>query len=296
VCRSVNPESSWTGMNHLGKSHRMTVRSPGKRADILLQAGLSYAVHDGKCLKLDVARPATVEGLRPLLVVYPGNGWGYFFWFNRRSCRKEILWAASLGYVAASVDYRSAIKAGFTTQLHDAKEALWWLSGHAEEFRADRRRIAVSGFSSGGQLALLLGLTDSISPRAGPSDKTNGRPTIRAVVSVAAPTDMTAMHGHRHYRWALTRIFGGAPHARAESYREASPVAHATSDAPPILVIHGGRDKVVPPQQARLLDRAIARAGGRHRLFLAGGHGHWDFWRHPTMWLFLDCHLQSSCG
>lgn len=253
--------------------------------DVLLQLGTEYARVGTRRLELDIARPARGSGPFPLLLVFPGNGWGCFFWFDRRACRKEILEAASRGYVAAAVDYRPAITDGFEAGLHDAHCALEWLRTHAAELHADSRRTALTGFSSGGQLALLLGLNET----AGPT----GRCAVRAIVATAAPSDMRVFEGRPLLGAVVRRLFGGGSERIPERYRRASPAAIVRSDMPPSLILHGQRDRFVPVEQSLILDRALSRSGVCHQLRLSADRGHRDQWRDPAVWEFLSRNLRT---
>lgn len=248
--------------------------------DVILQKGIVYTRDGTHHLKLDVARPASGTGPFPLLLVFPGNGWGYFFWYDRRSCRKQILEAASRGYVAAAIDYRPVISSGFEAGLDDAHSAVEWLRAHAAELDADPERIALNGFSSGGQLAILVALkeTQTVDP---------ARRAIKAVVTSAAPADMRAFESKRFLGIAVRRLFGGKPGRFPDYYRQASPAANVRRDMPPLLMLHGTSDRLVPVNQSLILDAALRRAHVRHRLVLAPHRGHRDRLRSPSVWAFL---------
>jgi predicted esterase len=46
--------------------------------------------------------------------------------------------------------------------------------------------------------------------------------------------------------------------------REASPVSHASAAAPPVLLMHGAADDLVPPAQTIRLAEALHAAGATH--------------------------------
>jgi acetyl esterase/lipase len=90
--------------------------------------------------------------------------------------------------------------------------------------------------------------------------------------------DVTAAGGHAdpgpESREAL---FLGAPAASVPGLaREASPVNHASAAAPPVLLMHGAADDLVPPAQSIRLAEALTRAGARVELELVPGATH--FW------------------
>lgn len=119
----------------------------------------------GQDLKRDLARPSEGDGPFPALVLLFGGGLGYYT-EDRGQCSGEILHAAQRGYVAVAIDYRlTSIKENgktkdlFPAQIYDVKAAVRWLRANASKYRIDPSRIGVSGWSSGGHFALLLGLT-----------------------------------------------------------------------------------------------------------------------------------------
>ncbi len=67
-------------------------------------------------------------------------------------------WAAELGCLVLSVDYRLAPETRFPGAMNDAYAALGWLYTEAEALGVDRERVAVSGASAGGAMAAGLAL------------------------------------------------------------------------------------------------------------------------------------------
>ena len=58
--------------------------------------------------------------------------------------------------------------------------------------------------------------------------------------------------------------------------RKASPVSHASAAAPPVLLMHGAADDLVPPAQSIRLAEALRAAGAAVELELVPGATH--FW------------------
>jgi len=128
--------------------------------------------------------PGTDPG-RVLLFLH-GGGWRMG---NKRDIRSWIQFLANEGYVAVSVGYRLAPDAVFPAQIEDAKTAVRFLRAHADKYHIDKDRIGAMGWSAGGHLACLLGLTD---PKAGLEGTECPKESSRvlAVVDYFGPTDL----------------------------------------------------------------------------------------------------------
>jgi len=60
--------------------------------------------------------------------------------------------------MVVSVDYRLAPECPFPTAVEDGADAVLWVHEHAEELGVDREKLAISGFSSGGNMAFTVPL------------------------------------------------------------------------------------------------------------------------------------------
>ena len=56
--------------------------------------------------------------------------------------------------------------------------------------------------------------------------------------------------------------------------KEISPITHATADDPPVLIVHGDADKLVPIQQAEILIEKLTKAGAEAKLVVKPGASH----------------------
>ncbi|EXJ69777.1 uncharacterized protein A1O5_06848 [Cladophialophora psammophila CBS 110553] len=95
--------------------------------------------------------PAASEAsyLRPAVINFHGGGWIF------GTPRMDARWAHRItqhGYHFISVDYRLAPNHPYPTPLEDCVDAILWVHAHAEEYGIDRQRIALSGFSAGGNM------------------------------------------------------------------------------------------------------------------------------------------------
>jgi acetyl esterase/lipase len=259
----------------------------------LKTAGLVYRVVDGRSLLMDVEQPMPTGTARPTVVFLCGNGWGYTSRFDRTEFEYGLDLAVARGYVGVTVDCSSTRPTpsgrptgSFPAQVHDVKVAIRFLRASAAQFGIDPARIAVVGHSSGGTLALLLGLTRPADGLEGGNDFAGFSSAVQAVVNFAGPTDLASDYAATpevDAAWV-----GGTPSAVPDSYKAASPLTYVRADAPPILSIHGDRDTASFLQQSILLDTAMKAVGGRHTLIVKKGAGHFDFsLADPAVWEFL---------
>ena len=268
----------------------------------ILEQGITYWVADGVELKLDLARPSTGKGPFPALIFLAGNGWGYVSGLNRTQHDIQIIDAAHRGYVAASVDYREAhrgetgeSKNPFPAQVHDVKAAVRWLRANAEKYDIDANHIGAAGWSSGGHLALMLGLTDASDGLEGEGANMEYSSRVQAVVSAGGITDLASCYNDSDVAKGFVGAFiGASPEEAPDRYKAASPVTYVTRDDPPILLIHGDGDSAVPFSQAVLLDAKLQEAGVIHTLMAKKGGTHTDYLWIPEVLIFFDKYLKGE--
>jgi acetyl esterase/lipase len=231
---------------------------------------------DGAKLELDVwqANGAGSGALRPAIVRVHGGAWtrgsrgGHSDW-NR--------WLNTLGYDVFDVEYELPPPPRWQDEVGDVKCAVGWVEAHATAYHLDRRRISVMGYSAGGNLAMLAAYSAG-DARLPPSCDA---PTvaIRSVVNLYGPADLALLYrssGSRDYiDGALRQYVGGDPTQYPDRYRVLSPVSHVNARTPPTITLLGESDRIVPTDQAHVLDEALGRAGVPHATYLlpATDHG-----------------------
>jgi acetyl esterase/lipase len=222
-------------------------------------------------LELDLYLPHT-DGPLPVIVYVHGGGW-------RRGSRREplpVLGAdfydslAAQGFAVAAIDYRLSGEARFPAPLEDVRTAVGWVRDNAAFYGLDAERVFLWGDSSGGHLALLAALTGS---------KVHGVVAWFPVTDLAGmPSDVAEAGGvpdpGPDSREAL--LLGAPARSVPDVAYQASPVAHVSAGAPPILLMHGSVDDMVPAVQSVRLAEALSAAGATVELELVPGATH--FW------------------
>lgn len=187
------------------------------------------------------------------------------------------------GYALASINYRLSQHAIFPAQIEDCKAAVRWLRAHAAEYKLDPNRFGAWGPSAGGHLVAMLGTAGHISKfEVGEHLDLSSR--VRCVVDYFGPTDFLQMDTQRLPDGMIhdpadspeSELVGGPIQANPEKVAAANPITYVTSDIPPILIVHGNQDPLVPHGQSLLLLEALKKVGADVSFYTVegGGHGH----------------------
>ncbi|MPQ99526.1 alpha/beta hydrolase fold domain-containing protein [Modestobacter sp. I12A-02628] len=236
--------------------------------------GLAYASPPGaRPLELDLYLPAG-DGPHPVVLFLHGGGWrlGSRYSGGPAFPGSSLFQAvAAAGVAVASADYRLSGEATWPAQLEDVRAAVGWLRSRSGELDVDERRVAAWGESAGGHLALLLGLA--------PDDDAATSPALSGVVAWYAPSDLPGLAGDTGTDPAAADSreaqLLGAPLTQApERAAGASPLTYVTGGAPPVLLLHGAGDRLVPAAQSERLHTALRRAGAEAELVVHPGADH----------------------
>ncbi|MDG4781796.1 alpha/beta hydrolase [Micromonospora sp. WMMD961] len=227
-------------------------------------------------LTLDLVVPVAAPRPVPVLVWIHGGAWLF------GSPKQPADWlmeadpftaAIQAGFAVASAQYRLSGEAPFPAQLDDVKAAVRWLRRHCDTVGVDRERIGVWGESAGGHLASMVALTGDDRDDSG----------VQAAVCWYAPSNLLTMQSQAHPSGTIDHdaadspesLLIGAPLAEnPEAGRAASPVTYVTDQAPPILLVHGDQDLVVPVGQSEELAAALTAAGAEVELSVVRGADH----------------------
>ncbi|MBR8742340.1 alpha/beta hydrolase [Nocardiopsis sp. MG754419] len=179
-------------------------------------------------------------------------------------------WLADGDRVVFDVDYRFFPDGAWEESVADVRCALGWVGEHAAEHGGDPERIAVTGQSAGGLLALLATYTDDTPP----SCETEV-PEVTAVVAWYSVTDGTPDAPAIPWRQRHSPVgdellesseamVGGPPEDYPDEYEALSPIRSVGPQSPPTLVITAGHDLFVDPEDNRRFVDRLSGAGVPH--------------------------------
>jgi acetyl esterase/lipase len=263
-------------------------------------ADLDYAPADppaSKGHKLDLYLPAGATAPLPVVIWTAGSAW--MADTGKTGAAAVASHLNSAGYAVAGVSIRSSSQVKFPGQVWDIKAAIRYLRTNADKYNLDPAHIGIMGDSSGGWTTAMAALTGDAPELEGTVGLTGVPSTVQAAVAFYPPTNFIAMDA-----WALhkcdpaagirggpngsfchdsptspeSQLLGCAIQSCPEKVRAASPMQHATAADPPIMILHGDSDPLVPHNQGESLYMALNKAC-KDAVFISlpkAGHGNWN--------------------
>ena len=281
--------------------------TPQLPAGIRLERDLAYIPEGDPAQRLDLYLPeATPEKPLPLIVHIHGGGW---MGGNKFPC--PVAGMVLKGYAVASVEYRFSQVAKFPAQIQDCQAAIRWLRANSKKYHFDPEKVGVVGGSAGGHLSALVGTAGGTGtfPAIGGNEDQSDR--VQAVCDIYGPADFTTVVKQAAEDANVKNIFEfnspkdpysqliGVPLETTEKSRAVSPVTYVSDDDPPVLILHGTHDTLVPYAQSVLFAEALKAKGVPVWLQTLPGAGHGGpLFGKPVvielMQRFFDKHLQGA--
>ncbi|MEI9888372.1 MAG: alpha/beta hydrolase [Rhizomicrobium sp.] len=239
-----------------------------------IQRGIVFADAGNRPLKLDVYRPAGPANRTAVLMLH-GGAWARG---GPQMLARHAEALAAQGFVAIASEYRLTGEAKFPAQIHDVKRALRWARTHAEELGFDPDRLCLQGHSAGGHLALLAAGSAG-DTRLDPPEGDDGVSAAVAAVAAVYPPVLFYVGDERPSGGVPAAALPGAD-LSAETAALASPLAHVGPALPPVMLLHGDADRIVPLSASRRYEARVRENGGRVDLHIFAGFPH-GFANHP---------------
>lgn len=191
--------------------------------DPMITTQTEYYVSDGTELAIDVYRPNPQKypGVRPGILFFFGGG---FYVGTRWAFREQGEACAKQGYVALTADYRvgSLHKTTPKESIRDGARAWEFVREHAARWSLDPEKIVLAGGSAGGIISIMCGLLTGCRP---------------AGLALFCPGLLDENMGPERLAAVIGSEVDGIPLPNAGSIPE---------DLPPILLMHGEKDAIVP--------------------------------------------------
>ncbi len=252
----------------------------------------------GQRSAMDIFRPKS-PGPHPAILAVHGGG---FRAGSRTGYIPLCIKAAQRGFVCATASYRLSPGAQFPAPVEDVKAAVRYLRANAAKYDIDPTHIGATGGSAGGHLVLMLGLTANNKSFEGSGPNRDTSSAVQCVVNYYGPTDFTQSYAPGKSVDAadvLPLFLGGDLEHNRKMHLIASPLFYVSPQAPPILSIHGTKDRYVAYEHSVWLTDKLKAAGADAELetIVDADHGFKgaDAERaEARMFAFFDKHLRPA--
>ena len=237
------------------------VPSWGQQAVTPTLKDVSYGPH--KAQAVDVYLPKS-DKPTPAMIQIHGGGWRAGSKLHVPSFLKR---AVAEGWLAVvSVEYRFTNVAVHPAQTNDCLRAVQFVRSKAKEWNIDPTRIGATGGSAGGHLTMFVALHDDLADSDSDDPVARQSSRVQCAVPFAGPSDWSLLSTIKHDHPAYRQLIGYEPGTPAGDMKEGrkkkvSPITYVSSDDPPMMIVHGDGDVIVPHAHAEVMFKGLKAAG-----------------------------------
>jgi len=237
-----------------------------------------YGRKFGTALTLDVFQPAKPNGAGVVFMVSGG-------WFSAHEninpgwCRPFL----DRGYTVFTVVHGSQPKFVVTEILEDIHRSIRFIRHNAAKYGVDPNKLGITGGSAGGHLSLMMAVKGGKGKAEAKDPIDRESSEIQGVACFFPPTDFLNYNKPEDDAVGVGTLQGfksgfgprsDTAEGRQELGREISPIYFVQSNTPPILIIHGDADKLVPIYQAEQFVKRCQESGVKAKLVVREGKAH----------------------
>lgn len=203
------------------------------------------------------------------IILCPGGGYTYLA--IRRSGIDVAEWLNTLGITAFVLKYRlpsdDIMENKSVAPLQDAQKAMRYVRGNADQWKLDKEKIGIMGFSAGGHLASTLATRydENVYKR---KDTISAKPNFSLLIYPVI--SMVNAIGHKGSR---NRLLGAKP--TEEAIDKFSNEKHVDSLTAPTFIVHASDDTTVSVKNSLAYYSALSDHGvsAELHLYQNGKHG-----------------------
>ena len=229
-----------------------------------VQEDIVYVEREGINVSYDVVQPSKPNGAAVLLMSSGG-------WFSGKQpidrVQQQFGFLLDAGYTIVPIRHRSAPDYKVPDAVADVQHAVRHVRHHAEDYSIDSTRMAVMGFSSGGHLTLMISLDSDDGADTETTDSvSNTANHVAAGIAYFPPVDLENIVGPNERFPALD--------FEPSLASSVSPINFADAEDPPVLLLHGTADELVPLSNSTRMHETLASVGAKSQLSVFEGAGH----------------------
>jgi acetyl esterase/lipase len=222
-------------------------------------------------LQFGELRLPKTKGKHPVVIVVHGGCWFAEYDLHHLAAFSDAL--TKLGVATWTIEYRRIGNQGgaWPGTFQDVAQAADYLRVLAKKYPLDIQRVIAIGHSAGGQLALWLAARKNL-PKT--SELYTPKPLpLAGVVALAGISDLKKYRPHCDD--SVNKLLGGSPEQFAERYQQTSPIELLPLKVP-VTLLHGAKDRIVPPEQSQQFAAAAQQKGDEVVLTRLDEAGHFE--------------------
>ena len=273
------------------------------------QKELIYGRKDGMSLSMTWIKPKIKANGKAIIHVQSGAWISLFFGIEIQTELLQIY--LRKGYSVFVLMHGSQPRYAIPDAISDIKRGVRYIRYNADKFGIGPNHIGITGFSSGGHLSLMVAMAqEKIDSTANdPVDRVSSR--VQAAAILYPPTDFLswgkkdfdilqdknllknvrigeAFNFRTYDRRARTLNIISDSAQKYKIIKEISPIYSITPDDPPVFIIHGDADGIVPLQQSESFITKLKESGVANKLVIKKGVGHGVEDMLPELYQFSD--------
>lgn len=236
---------------------------------------VSYGPH--KAQAVDVYLPKS-DKPTPAMIHIHGGGWRGG---SKQHVPSFLKRAVAEGWLAVvSVEYRFTDVAVHPAQTNDCLRAVQFVRSKAKEWNIDPTRLGATGGSAGGHLTMFVASHDDLADSVSEDPVARQSSRVQCAVPFAGPSDWSLLSTIKHDHPAYRQLIGyepGTPEGdmKEARKREVSPITYVSADDPPMMIVHGDADVIVPFAHAEVMFKRLKAVGVEVDLVTIEGGKHW---------------------
>lgn len=256
---------------------------------------ISYNVGYKNDLSLDIYHPTQVLYEKsPIVLFIHGGAWvvGRKESMNTNRVNGAVNRLRNHGYTVISIEYTLARdgQSPFPDCIVDGFDAIQWIKDRADSLHLDMGYFGIMGESAGAHIAMMNAFS-SPTDFGSPHEKVS----FDFVVDIYGPSDLYQLYRSETLDSLMTiinelpepinqhlnlanRVFGFDPEENLERTKSVadvySPTTYLQENLPPILIIHGNKDQVVPLEQSLLLKSNLDSLKIENEIHILDGTNH----------------------